>query len=75
MSAHIEWLDATDTSVQVFAPGDEWVGQGQHRRPVLTLAQDDIVAIEGTPDQMRALAARIAAAAEHAWPSRAHEPS
>lgn len=62
MSAHIEWLDAAATNVHVFTPGQEWVGQDQHRRPVLTLAQDEIVAIEGTPDELRALAARISAA-------------
>lgn len=64
MSAHIEWLDAAHTSVDVFAPGDEWVGEGTHRRPVLTLSQDEIVAIEGTPEEIHALAARIRAAAQ-----------
>lgn len=63
MSAHIEWLDAAATCAQVFLPGEEWVGQGEHRRPVLTLAGDDVVAIEGTPAQLRALAARITAVA------------
>mgnify|MGYP003393911867 CR=1 FL=1 len=53
MSAHIEWLAAAETSVQVFTPGEEWVGAGQHRRPVLTLAQDDVIAF-----LRRALAAR-----------------
>ena len=42
------------------------MGQGQHRRPVLTLAQDEVVAIEGTPAQLRALAARITAVASAA---------
>lgn len=63
MSVHIEWLDAAETSVEVFAPDDEWVGAGQHRRPVLILAQDEVVAIEGTPAEIRALAERISAAA------------
>lgn len=75
MSAHIEWLDAAGTSVQTFAPGEEWVGQGLHRRPVLTLAQDDIVAIEGTPPQIRALAARITAATRSRTPADEHEPA
>lgn len=61
VSTHIEWLDAAETSVSAFAPGEEWVGAGNHRRPVLTLAQDDIVAFEGTPAELRALAARITA--------------
>ena len=26
MSAHIEWLAAAETSVQVFTPGEDWVG-------------------------------------------------
>lgn len=63
MSAHIEWLDAAATCAQVFLPGEEWVGEGEHPRPVLTLANDDVVAIEGTPAQLRALAARITAVA------------
>jgi hypothetical protein len=32
------------------------VGAGEHRRPVLTHAQDDVIAIEGTPAELRALA-------------------
>lgn len=63
MSVHIEWLAAAETSVQVFLPGEEWAGEGEHRRPVLTLANDEVVAIEGTPAQLRALAARITAVA------------
>lgn len=63
MSAHIEWLDAAATSVHVITPGQEWVGQDQHSRPVLTLANEEIVAIEGTPDDLRVLAARISTAA------------
>ena len=63
MSAHIEWLAAAETSVQVFIPGEDWVGAGQHRRPVLTLAQDDVIAFQGTPAELRALAARITAVA------------
>ena len=63
MSAHIEWLAAAETSVQVFTPGEDWVGADEHRRPVLTLAQDDVIAIEGTPAELRALAARINAVA------------
>ena len=57
MSAHIEWLAARETSVQVFTPGEDWVGAGEHRQPVLTLAGDDVVAIQGTPAELRALAA------------------
>lgn len=63
MSAYIEWLAAAETSVQVFTPGEDWVGAGEHRLPVLTLAQDDVIAIEGTPAELRALAARITAVA------------
>ena len=63
MTAHIEWLAAAETSVQVFTPGEDWVGAGQHRRPVLTLAQDDVIAFQGTPAELRALAARITAVA------------
>lgn len=63
MSAHIEWLAARETSVQVFTPGEDWVGAGEHRQPVLTLAGDDVVAIQGTPAELRALAARITAVA------------
>ena len=54
MSAHIEWLAARETSVQVFTPGEDWVGAGEHRQPVLTLAGDDVVAIQGTPAELRA---------------------
>jgi hypothetical protein len=63
VSAHIEWLAARETSVQVFTPGEDWVGAGEHRQPVLTLAGDDVVAIQGTPAELRALAARITAVA------------
>lgn len=63
MSAHIEWLAARETSVQVFTPGEDWVGAGEHGQPVLTLAGDDVVAIEGTAAELRALAARITAVA------------
>ena len=66
MSVHVEWLAAAETRVEVFVPGENWVGAGQHRRPVLTLAQDEVVAIEGTPAQLRALAARITAVASAA---------
>ena len=59
MSAHIEWLAARETSLQVFTPGEDWVGAGEHRQPVLTLAGDDVMAIQGTPAELRALAARI----------------
>lgn len=59
MSAHIEWLAARETSLQVFTPGEGWVGAGEQRQPVLTLAGDDVVAIQGTPAELRALAARI----------------
>lgn len=55
MSAHIAWLAAAETSVQVFTPGEDWVGAGQHPRPVLTLAQDDVIAFQGTPAELRAL--------------------
>ena len=59
MSTHIEWLAARETSVQVFTPGEHWVGAGEHRQPVLTLAGDDVVAIQGTPAELRALAAML----------------
>ena len=59
MSAHLEWLAARETRRQVFTPGEDWVGAGEHRQPVLTLAGDDVVAIQGTPAELRALAARI----------------
>jgi hypothetical protein len=39
------------------------VGAGEHRQPVLTLAGDDVVAIQGTAAELRALAARITAVA------------
>lgn len=66
MSTHIEWLDAASTHVAVFAPGEVWAGHGQHARPVLTLAGDEVVAIEGTPDEIRALAALIGTVAARA---------
>lgn len=66
VSAHIEWLNASETNVEVLAPGDEWVGEGLHHQHVLTLAQDEIVAIEGTPAEIRAFAARINAVAQQA---------
>jgi hypothetical protein len=59
VSAHIEWLTARETSLQVFTPGENWVGAGEHGQPVLNLAGDDVVAIQGTPAELRALAARI----------------
>jgi hypothetical protein len=61
VSAHIEWLAARETSLQVFTRGEDWVGASEHRQPVLTLAGDDVVAIQGTPAELRALAARISA--------------
>jgi hypothetical protein len=61
VSAHIERLTARETSVQGFTPGEHWVGTGEHRQPVITLAGDDVVAIQGTPTELRALAARITA--------------
>src|SRR3546814_16914862 len=63
VSAHIEWLAARETSVQVFTPGEDWVGAGEHRQPVLTLAGDDAVAIQGPPAELPALAARTTALA------------
>lgn len=59
MSTHVEWLAAAATRVQVYVPGEDWIGADQQRHPVLTLSHNDVVAIEGTPTQLRALAARI----------------
>lgn len=42
------------------------MGAGEHRQPVLTLAGDEVVAIEGTPAELRTLAARITAVATSA---------
>lgn len=63
MTVRVEWMRARETRVQVFAPGDDWIGAGQHRLPVLTLAVDEVLAIEGTPAELHALAERITAAA------------
>lgn len=61
MSANVEWLNAADTSVEAFALGEDWVGAAEQDKPVLTLSGSEVVAIEGTPAQLRALAARITA--------------
>jgi hypothetical protein len=63
VSTHIEWLTAADISVRGFAAGADAgpilrAGAGE---AVLTLAGDDVVVIQGTPTELRALAARIAA--------------
>lgn len=50
--------------MRVYAPGQEWAGADQQDHPVLTLfSLSEVVAIEGTPAQLRALAARITAVA------------
>lgn len=61
MSTQVEWLTAAETSVQVVTPGEEWAGGGRHRSPVIVLAKGNVIAIEGTPSELRALSARIAA--------------
>ncbi len=61
MTTHVEWLRAVETTVSAFAPDESGSVRGVHRQQVLTLAQDDVVAIEGTPAELRALAARITA--------------
>lgn len=70
MTVHIEWLHAAETSATVLSPGEQWVGEGMHRRPVLTLADDAVVAIEGTPAQLLELSARIADAVTQSQPRR-----
>ncbi|MDN5898470.1 MAG: hypothetical protein L0H74_00195 [Brachybacterium sp.] len=71
MSVHIEWLDAAQTCAEVLTPGEDWVGAEHQQHTVLALSSDEVVAIEGTPAQLRALAARITAVtatAEHRPP-------
>jgi len=61
MSVHVEWLNAAEAQVEVYEPGEEWVGAEDQSRTVLTLSNDDVVAVEGSIDSLLALAARIAA--------------
>jgi hypothetical protein len=61
VTTRVEWLAADETEVAVLAPGEEWVGAGEHERHVLTLALSEVTAIEGTPGELRALADRISA--------------
>lgn len=63
MSVHVEWLGAHDTCAEIIAPGEDWVA-AEHQNAdkfVLALSTDEVVAIEGTLPQLRALAARITA--------------
>lgn len=61
MSVHVEWLSARETSVQLIAPGEEWVGAEEQPADtyVLTLAGDDVTAIVGTRDALRQVAVKI----------------
>ncbi|MGH3352333.1 MAG: hypothetical protein ACRDPS_16815 [Nocardioides sp.] len=64
MSVHIEWLYARHTTAEVIAPGEDWVGADlQHPdKHILALSNDEVTAIEGTPEELHALADRIHAA-------------
>lgn len=70
MSVRIEWFDAKNTCAEIFAPGDDWVGAGFQGTTTyaLTLSHNEIAAIEGTPEELHALADRIRAVVPMATP-------
>lgn len=61
MGVSVEWTEATYTTAELLAPGDDWVGADDQDEDkyVLAISSDEVTAVEGTPEQLRALAHRI----------------
>lgn len=68
MSARVEWMSASMVEANVFAPGEEWVGADAQDAGwyVLTLALDEVTAVEGTLADLRAVASRVQVAVDRA---------
>lgn len=63
MSVHIEWMKASETAVEIIAPGEDWIGAHDQEpdQHVLALSTNEVAAIEGTTTELRAIAERILA--------------
>ena len=70
MGVHVEWASAAETTVEIVRPDDDWSdAYGQRIAPGklgLALSSSDVVMIEGTPDELRALAQRVTQAVDEA---------
>ena len=61
MTTRVEWMPASEVEVEVFAPGEDWIG-AEDQEPdahVLTLSLNEVTAIEGSTEDLIALAQRI----------------
>jgi hypothetical protein len=62
MSVHVEWLDAGACAVELHREGAEMPdGQNVDSPFAFALGGDDVVVIEGTLDELRALVVRLGA--------------
>lgn len=60
MGVHVEWVDAATTRVAFVPPGEVEDSYGtENDRHALVLADDDLVVIEGTPAELKALIERM----------------
>lgn len=77
MSTRIEWMDAADVEVAVLAPGEDWIGADDHAPDahVLTLAVDEVTAIEGSLAALLVLADRIRRAVYAALAAEPDDPA
>lgn len=68
MGIRVEWMSASMVEANVFAPGEDWVGSDAQDAGwyVLTLALDEVTAVEGTLADLRAVANRVQMAVDRA---------
>jgi len=65
MSTDVDWIVATETTVELYAPGQDWVGaadQFDHQHVLTLSAGDGVIAVEGTLPQLRDFAMQVLAA-------------
>lgn len=65
MSTDIDWIAASETTVELYAPGEDWVGaadQFDHQHALTLSSGDGVIAIEGTLPELRDFAMHVLAA-------------
>jgi hypothetical protein len=59
VSQHVEWMDAKDCFMQFATSGDFEDSHGtKNERPVLVLGFDDLIAVEGTKEELLTMLSR-----------------
>lgn len=65
MDTDIDWIAASEATVELYAPGEDWAGaddQFDHQHVLAIDAGDGVIAVEGTLPQLRDLAMRVLSA-------------